>query len=235
MLDSVLKLAKTFCLGALTAFLLVAIPAMVAIQESSQRLEWTISQDADNIALTALGARHDLDARLGETNRILARETEHAERDLNTRLMEFNSGNLAVAAAYHETLTQALQAYNQRLADFNTISAVAVNNSTKALADFNGTLSLAQKDLTRVSLPASLILDNLNDSAPLFFNCDHNADCLYNRYVGSARAGEKTATHLESLSDSMARVATRFAGPSTVKGKIWDGFKIALYGWARFL
>ncbi len=42
---------------------------------------------------------------------------------------------------------------------------------------------------------------------PLLLDCDHNPDCLHNRYVGTARSAEGAAVALERAAASIERTA----------------------------
>lgn len=82
------------------------------------------------------------------------------------------------------------------------------------LAKTNGDVGTAVAAVTRLSDTTSKLtvdLDSgvkqLNDTAPLFLNCDHNPDCLFNRYVGVSKsveqASQTVAIHLPILAAAL--------------------------------
>ena len=40
----------------------------------------------------------------------------------------------------------------------------------------------------------------MNDALPLFLDCDHNPDCVFNRYVGASKGIERAATNFGQAS-----------------------------------
>jgi hypothetical protein len=102
-------------------------------------------------------------------------------------------------------------------AQLSTLNATVAANLTRANE------SIAQvSDAAAVARPA---LDNagritaqVNDALPLYLDCDHNPDCVFNRYVGVAQSTEKamravattapgTLKSVESTASSVASIA----------------------------
>lgn len=49
------------------------------------------------------------------------------------------------------------------------------------------------KILLGTAMPIAGIAHQINDAAPLFLDCDHNPDCVFNRYVGVSKGVEQSA------------------------------------------
>ena len=60
------------------------------------------------------------------------------------------------------------------------------------------------------------VAQQVDDAAPLFLNCDHNPDCLFNRYVGASQ-GVELATRNISLMSTEVRTSL----PAALK--TWQG------------
>ena len=56
-----------------------------------------------------------------------------------------------------------------------------------------GTVEALRRDLRPVLDNSAAIAAQVNASLPLFLDCDHNVDCVFNRYVGASRGIERAA------------------------------------------
>jgi hypothetical protein len=91
--------------------------------------------------------------------------------------------------------------------DLSTNLSRANLNLETQLTDFNGTLRFTLAPVT--SLTAKL-----NDTAPLFLDCDHNADCLFNRWVGMSRGVEELAISSGKISTDVSILTHKFVQPT---------------------
>ena len=63
-----------------------------------------------------------------------------------------------------------------------------------------GTVEALRRDLKPVLDNSAAITAQVNASLPLFLDCDHNADCFFNRYVGASRGIERAALNFGQAS-----------------------------------
>ena len=52
---------------------------------------------------------------------------------------------------------------------------------------------------------SAAIAAQIDDSLPMFLDCDHNPDCVFNRYVGVSRGIETAATDVSGMSRDFRR------------------------------
>lgn len=81
--------------------------------------------------------------------------------------------------------------------DLNAQITQIGSNANAQLTEVNATISQAL-------VPVNKITAQMADSAELFLNCENNADCLYNRWVGLGRG-------IENTSESVAKIANDFS------------------------
>ena len=143
---------------------------------------------------------------------------------------------------------------NERLLEANRILGGAVILGNRRLRDLRGPIGyaatqigMAAEGIQNVTAQTAQIESQISDSLPLFLDCEHNPDCLFNRYQGSAHAFERTMQAVEKaaprVADSAARngenlagitqdvheFTSRFLAPHTTKQKVWEGMKLGVY------
>lgn len=99
------------------------------------------------------------------------------------------------------------------------VSAGAVADLTdRTDAQLNALNRTVAENLGRVTGAAQPVLDNagqvagqVNDALPLFLDCDHNADCVFNRYVGTMRGIERMSQAVGASAPGTAQAAERIA------------------------
>jgi ABC-type transporter Mla subunit MlaD len=62
-----------------------------------------------------------------------------------------------------------------------------------------GTVEALRLDLKPVLDNSAAITAQVNASLPLFLDCDHNVDCVFNRYVGASRGIERAALNFGQM------------------------------------
>ena len=145
------------------------------------------------LAVAALRVIHAVPGEMRETRAALLAEIAATRGDLNAQL-----GSLAVrserqvAALRTETLAevdQIRQTADRRLGDTLARADVAL-----------GTLEAARRDLKPTLDHSAAITAQMNDALPLFLDCDHNPDCVFNRYVGASKGIERAAMNFGQAS-----------------------------------
>lgn len=158
------------------------------------------------------------------------------------------SANAIAADWINGTSVVALSILDKRLAETNRVLEAAVVNGTVQLGAVNGTLAAAEKDILAVTTQAAQVesqasetLRQVNSAMPLFLECDHNPDCLFNRVQGTSKGIEKMAQawgreaapishHVEQTTADVQRIADEFSKPKSFGSKLWSGFKAAAWG-----
>jgi hypothetical protein len=80
----------------------------------------------------------------------------------------------------------------------------------------NDSLALVTAGLKPVLDHAGNIAKQVDDNAPLFLDCEHNPDCVFNRYVGVSKGVERAALNFGQMSTDV-----RAALPTAIN--TWQG------------
>ena len=67
-----------------------------------------------------------------------------------------------------------------------------------------GTVDALRQDLEPTLEHSAAITAQVSDALPLFLDCDHNADCVFNRYVGASRGIERAAFNFGKASTDVS-------------------------------
>jgi len=132
------------------------------------------------------------------TRAALIGEVQATRRDLDAQL-----GSLA---ARSERQVAALRI--ETLAEVDQIRQTAYRRmgDTLARADVAlGTVEAARQDLKPTLENSAAITAQVNDALPLFLDCDHNPDCVFNRYVGASKGIESAAMNFGQASADVRR------------------------------
>jgi ABC-type transporter Mla subunit MlaD len=152
-------------------------------------------------------------------------------------------------------LTAIVATRRDLLARVDNLTSVTDSQLTAMLSSLDAQLGRANDSLSRfvtVAEGAAPVLENaagisrqVNDALPLFTDCDHNPDCAFNRYVGTARGIEKMSAAVGAAAPKLAESAVengrnlagitadvhsltgRIAAPKSFLGRLWDGIKVA--------
>jgi hypothetical protein len=103
---------------------------------------------------------------------------------------------------------------DRHLATLNTTVALNLGRANDSIAEVSGVAAGVRPALEN----AGRITAQVNDALPLYLDCDHNPDCVFNRYVGVAQSTEKamravamtapgTLKSVESTASSVASIA----------------------------
>jgi hypothetical protein len=124
-------------------------------------------------------ARRDLDRQLAITRQDLLGRTERQVTALRTDVM-------SEVVEFRETA-------DRRLGD-------SLERADRALA----TMESLRQDLKPALDHSGSITAQVNDALPLFLDCDHNPDCVFNRYVGTSRGIERAALNFGKASTDIS-------------------------------
>ena len=75
-----------------------------------------------------------------------------------------------------------------------------------------GTVEALRRDLQPVLDNSAAIAAQVNASLPLFLDCDHNVDCVFNRYVGASKGIERAAQNFGQASTTFNNAFPRILG-----------------------
>jgi hypothetical protein len=67
-----------------------------------------------------------------------------------------------------------------------------------------GTVDALRQDLKPTLEHSAAITAQVDDAMPLFLDCDHNPDCVFNRYVGASRGIERAALNFGKASTDVS-------------------------------
>jgi hypothetical protein len=65
------------------------------------------------------------------------------------------------------------------------------------------TVNSLRQDLKPTLDQSAAITAQVNDALPLFLDCDHNPDCVFNRYVGASKGVERAALNFGEASQDV--------------------------------
>ncbi len=119
----------------------------------------------------------------------LLAEARAARRDLLARTERQVTGMRGDAASQ---LTEFRETADRRVGDTLARADAAI-----------ATLDNLRQDVKPVLEHSAAITAQVDDSLPLFLDCDHNPDCLFNRYVGASKGIERAAGNLGAASDDI--------------------------------
>lgn len=210
------------------------IAAALRVVESVEKAAAAIDT-ASSGALTQIeGTRADLTKRLNA-----AADELHATRGdidqavgLSLKLLDYHAGH--VEETLDQTVVGAL-----KLADYHALQVEKRIDTGELLA-------------AEVVKPIADTAARVADAAPLFLDCDHNADCVFNRYVGTARGIEQMAAawghaapiltsdveqvagHVSHIAGDVQRVADNAVRPKSKKQILLESLEVAALVASKF-
>jgi hypothetical protein len=171
-----------------------------------------------------------VDKRIAAVQTDLNRQLDATRDDLNRQL----------TAVRKDSVQQITQTRTEALAAIGSIKDTA----DARLASIQGD---AVKQLAAVTDPLHATLAAVADTTPMFTDCDHNPDCLFNRYQGASKAFERasmeTAKTMQAVQAgtpaivaSVTKAANNAAEASANSAKVTANLAVAtkpLPKWAR--
>lgn len=170
----------------------------------------------------------------GLTRALLAREIDETRRGIDTQLVDIRitaAGEIALTRlelARQLGATRALAAQEmsatRELLDTRlaSIQGDLVSVARETEADTMARLDETNRILAGSMAPVNETIDQLNETLPLFLDCDHNADCLFNRYVGTARSAEQTSESIARISNDLSILTHKLTEPKPWYRKVID-------------
>lgn len=220
---NVLRCAWRLALSALLAVLAVQAWRLPGLLDATLVREGAATRAAAVSAIHSEAAR--LDARLGSIQGQTFGEVSRTRLDLLERvdrLTEVSERSIA-------GLTWRADA---QLTKLNETVASNLGRANDSLADVSQTAAALRPALDNTAK----ITAQIDDALPLYLDCDHNADCVFNRYVGVAQSTEKamrevartapgTLKSVESTASSVASIANSWEKqtPIYIRALGWAG------------
>jgi hypothetical protein len=170
---------------------------------------------------------------------------EQAEKTRTTLSDELGNTRVLVSMEMGATRSLLASELTKTRASLTDVSTTADKRLALIQADLNGQLSNVSERLdSQLSGISGQLADSLkplngitaqvNEALPLFLDCDHNADCLFNRYVGTARGTEKTAEAIGKISTDISTLTHELTKPKPWYKHLTDYLKVGVYGFAQF-
>jgi hypothetical protein len=170
------KFLEVVLLGALIAFVIAAVLTLGTAQRVIEGLPALVHQEVSDARDQAIAA---------VTGEIRGARADAVDQIAMTRM----------AAVEQIALTRraiVVQALDTRL-DLDEKIVAGLKLAHIHATEFEDRLDDTNKILLGTALPIAGIAHQINDAAPLFLDCDHNPDCVFNRYVGVSKGVEQSA------------------------------------------
>ena len=173
--------------GVLLCALLAALTALVGYAILLVRAATTA---VNAVPVEIDSTRAALVAQIESTHRDLIQQVTAARQDVLGRTERqaaaLRMDVMAEAAGFRETA-------DRRLGD-------TLARADRAL----GTVDALRQDLKPTLEQTAAITAQVSDAMPLFLDCDHNPDCVFNRYVGASRGIELAANNFGKASTDVS-------------------------------
>jgi hypothetical protein len=128
------------------------------------------------------------------------------------------------------------------IADLSTKADAQLGTLNATIATNLGRANDSIAEVAAVGAGAGPILANaekitgqVNDSLPLFLDCDHNPDCVFNRYVGVAQSTEKAMRAVSQTAPGTLKSVESTAGSVASIAHSWEKqtpLYVRAIGWA---
>ena len=166
-------------LAALTALVLCAILLLRAATATVAAIPGQLEATRRELVGVVEAARKDLTAQVESARQDVLTRSERQSAALRTDVMA--------------EVAEIRKMADRRLGD------------TLARADTAlGTVEALRRNFQPVLDNSAAIAAQVNASLPLFLDCDHNVDCVFNRYVGASKGIERAALNLGQASTTFS-------------------------------
>jgi len=141
--------------------------------------------------------RADLNAQLAATREGLTGEIATTRRNL------LASADRQIGTLLRDTLREVDTLRTDVVGEVDQIRATADRRVGDALARTDTAIATVQglrEDVKPLLAHAGSVAKQVDDSAPLFLDCEFNPDCFFNRYVGASKGIERAAMNFGQMS-----------------------------------
>ena len=183
-LARILEISKIACWLAATTLFCTMSYLCLDINSAIKKETANVTKIAETAAILA-------NARLISMQDMVDRRTGDALRQIDTAIKLVDDSTKEIS----EVLT----------ASKNELKILSVDVSGKLdgrLGEMTGEIKTLHAEISPLLRSATATLSQVENAAPLFLDCDHNPDCIFNRYVGVAKATENT---MQDVSASVPR------------------------------
>jgi len=151
-------------------------------------------------AATATVAAVPAEIRL--TRAALVSEADAARQDLTGQLAAARIAALALSDRQATAFRTGILA---QTAGFGDAADRRIGHTLSQIDTALAMVPSLQRELQHTLRHSAAIAAQIDDSLPLFLDCDHNPDCVFNRYVGVSRGLETAATDVSGMSRDFRR------------------------------
>lgn len=149
---------------------------------------------------------------IGSTRTVLSAELEKTRQALSRELESTRAELRGIGANLTQTADNRLSSIQ---ADLN-------GHLSKTESDLNARLENTNSILADSVKPMKEIAVDISQSSDLFFDCDHNADCVFNRWVGMGRSAESTSESIAKISNDLSVLTHKLTEPKPWYRKVLD-------------
>lgn len=151
-------------------------------------------------AATATVAAVPAEIRL--TRAALLHEADAARQDLTHQIAAARVTALALSDRQATAFRTGILA---QTADFSDTAGRRIGGTLSQIDSALATTASLESELRPTLRHSAAIAAQIDDSLPMFLDCDHNPDCVFNRYVGVSRGIETAATDVSGMSRDFRR------------------------------
>ena len=169
--------------GLLAALTALAVAATVFVRAATA----TVAAVPAEIRLTRAALVHQADAARQDLTHQLAAARVAALELSDRQATAFRTGILA------------------QTADFGGATSRQIGGTLSRIDTAVATTTSLERELGPTLRHSAAIAAQIDDSLPMFLDCDHNPDCVFNRYVGVSRGIETAATDVSGMSRDFRR------------------------------
>ena len=151
-------------------------------------------------AATATVAAVPAEIRL--TRAALVHQADAARQDLTHQLAAARVAALELSDRQATALRTGILA---QTAGFGGATSRQIGGTLSRIDTALATTTSLERELGPTLRHSAAIAAQIDDSLPMFLDCDHNPDCVFNRYVGVSRGIETAATDVSGMSRDFRR------------------------------
>jgi hypothetical protein len=141
-------------------------------------------------------------AQIRLTRAALVAEAGAARQDLNRQIDATRAATLSLSDRQATAFRTGLL---ERTANFGDSTSRQFGATLSRIDAALATTTALEGELRPTLRHSASVAAQLDDSLPMFLDCDHNPDCVFNRYVGVSRGVETAATDVSGMSRDFRR------------------------------